>query len=195
MRHRHPYHATENTTAVPHAAPPGPADATAFQELLVDQIPRLRRYAHALSGDRSRGDDLVQECLERAWSRRRLYEPSRPIRPWLFTILHNLYVNQVRRRAGEPVIVSAAEDGVPEPLASDAPGAVEIREVQRAIARLSDEHREILLLVGLEQLTYREAASTLGVPVGTVMSRLARARGQLRQALQMPDGARLRRVK
>ena len=161
----------------------------------MDQIPRLRRYAHALTGDASRGDDLVQECLERAWSRRRLYERSRPIRPWLFTILHNLYVNQVRQRASEPFVVSAAQDGVPEPVASEEPGAVEVHELQRAVARLSDEHREILLLVGLEQLTYREAADTLGVPVGTVMSRLARARGQLRSLLQIADGARLRRVK
>jgi len=180
---------------VPRATPPGATHTNAFQELLVDQIPRLRRYAHALTGDATRGDDLVQECLERAWSRRRLYEPSRPIRPWLFTILHNLYVNQVRHRAGEPVMVSCAADGVPEAVAVDDPGAVEFHEIERAVAALSDEHREILLLVGLEQLTYREAANAIGVPVGTVMSRLARARAQLRALLQIGDGTRLRRVK
>lgn len=158
------------------------------------QIPRLRRYAYGLTGDRTQGDDLVQECLERAWSRRRLYEPSRPIRPWLFTILHNLYVNQVRRRAAEPLLVSDSTPGLPEAPSAPEPGAVDVEDLRRALARLGPNHREVLLLVGLEQLSYREAAETLGIPVGTVMSRLARAREQLRSHLA-GDGARLRRVK
>ncbi len=158
------------------------------------QIPRLRRYAYGLTGDRTQADDLVQECLERAWSRRRLYEPSRPIRPWLFTILHNLYVNQVRKRAAEPRLISDDTPGLPEATASPEPGAVDLEDLRRALALLGPDHREVLLLVGLEQLSYRETSETLGIPVGTVMSRLARAREQLRTHLG-GDGARLRRVK
>ncbi len=169
--------------------------ATRFEDLIVAQIPRLRRYAFALTGDRVRGDDLVQECLERAWSRRRLYEPSRPIRPWLFAILHNLYVNQVRRRAAEPALISGDSPGLGEVPAPEEPGPVDVEDLRRALVRLPADQREVLLLVGLEQLSYREAAGTLGIPVGTVMSRLARARERLRRLLGGPDSARLRRIK
>ena len=163
---------------------------------MVAQIPRLRRYAYSLTGDTNRGDDLVQECLERAWSRRRLYDVSRPIRPWLFTILHNLYVNQIRRNAAEPVMVSSdAPDAVHAQAVSE-PGAVDLRDLQRALDLLAPSHREILVLVGLEQLSYRETAESLGVPLGTVMSRLSRAREQLRQHLQgSTNVSSMRRVK
>lgn len=169
-------------------------DRNDFQDLIVAQIPRLRRYAYGLTGNRAQGDDLVQECLERAWSRRRLYDPSRPVRPWLFTILHNLHVNQVRRRSAEVVTVSDATPGLPEAVAPAEAGAVDLDDLRRALSSLSPDHREVLLLVGLEQLSYRETADTLGIPVGTVMSRLARAREQLRTSLA-GDGTRLRRVK
>ncbi|MFT5173111.1 MAG: RNA polymerase sigma-70 factor (ECF subfamily) [Gammaproteobacteria bacterium] len=151
---------------------------------MLAQIPRLRRYAYSLTGDTNRGDDLVQECLERAWSRRRLYDPARPIRPWLFTIMHNLHVNQIRRNATEPMIVSSDEHLTMQARAATEPGAIDIRDLQRALDLLAPLHREVLVLVGLEQLSYRETAQTLGVPVGTVMSRLSRAREQLREHLQ-----------
>jgi RNA polymerase sigma-70 factor (ECF subfamily) len=150
---------------------------------MVEQIPRLRRYAYSLAGDSTRGDDLVQECLERAWSRRQLYQPSRPIRPWLFTILHNLYVNQIRQNAAAPMIISSDSPEALESRADAEPGAVDLRDLQRALEQLAPQHREVLLLVGLEQLSYKETAQTLSVPVGTVMSRLSRAREQLRNHL------------
>jgi RNA polymerase sigma-70 factor (ECF subfamily) len=163
--------------------------AASFQDLVVAQIPRLRRYAYALTGDRSQGDDLVQECLERAWGRRRLYEASRPIRPWLFTILHNLHVNQVRRRAAEPTMVSHDDPASGEPAAPGEPGEVEVEDLRRALVSLAPAQREVVLLVGVEQLSYREAAAALGVPVGTVMSRLSRGRAQLRELLAGRDAA------
>ena len=162
---------------------------------MVAQIPRLRRYAYSLTGDSSRGDDLVQECLERAWSRRRLYDAARPIRPWLFTILHNLHVNQIRRNAAEPMIVSSDSPDAVHAQASNEPGAVDLRDLQRALDLLAPLHREVLILVGLEQLSYRETAKSLGVPVGTVMSRLSRAREQLRQHLQGDISVAIRGVK
>lgn len=166
-----------------------------FQDLMVAQIPRLRRYAYSLSGDTSHGDDLVQECLERAWSRRRLYDPSRPIRPWLFTIMHNLHINQIRRNAVQPVTVSSDAPGAVQAQAVNEPGAIDLRDLQRALDSLTPVHREVLVLVGLEQLSYRETAQSLGVPVGTVMSRLSRAREQLRQHLQGSVSGSIRRVK
>lgn len=158
------------------------------------QIPRLRRYAYALTGDPSHGDDLVQECLERAWGRRRLYEPSRPIRPWLFTILHNLHVNHVRRRASEPAMVSQHDAVNREAVAPAEPGEVEVEDLRRALANLAPAQRDVLLLVGLEQLSYREAAAILDVPVGTVMSRLSRARAQLREQLAGGEDAPVRKT-
>jgi RNA polymerase sigma-70 factor (ECF subfamily) len=160
---------------------------------MVAQIPRLRRYAYSLTGDTNRGDDLVQECLERAWSRRRLYDAARPIRPWLFTIMHNLHVNQIRRNAAEPVIVSSDVPGAVQAQAAEEPGAIDLRDLQRALNSLAPLHREVLILVGLEQLSYRETAQSLGVPVGTVMSRLSRAREQLRQHLQGDGSSSMRK--
>jgi RNA polymerase sigma-70 factor (ECF subfamily) len=160
-----------------------------FQQLLVDHIPQLRRYAYGLTGQRDSGDDLVQETLERAWDRRSSFDPSRPMRPWLLTILHNLHANQVRYQSRRPTV---ALEAVEEPHAVSGPGAVEMAELTRALARLSAQHREVLLLVGVEQLSYQEAADVLGVPVGTVMSRLARSRERLRSAMAAP---RLERVK
>jgi RNA polymerase sigma-70 factor (ECF subfamily) len=162
---------------------------------MVAQIPRLRRYAYSLTGDTNRGDDLVQECLERAWSRRRLYDAARPIRPWLFTIMHNLHVNQIRRNAAEPVIVSSDVPGAVQAQAAEEPGAIDLRDLQRALNSLAPLHREVLVLVGLEQLSYRETAQSLGVPVGTVMSRLSRAREHLRQHLQGDGSSSIRSVR
>lgn len=171
------------------------SDSHTIQDLLVAQIPNLRRYAYSLTGDVNRGDDLVQECLERAWSRRRLYDPARPIRPWLFTILHNLHVNHTRRIASEPLTVSSDVPGAAQAEGDTEPGAIDLRDLQRAIDLLAPLHREVLILVGLEQLSYRETAQSLGVPVGTVMSRLSRAREQLREHLQGNADPLVRRVK
>ncbi|HRD66078.1 MAG TPA: RNA polymerase sigma factor [Candidatus Competibacter sp.] len=165
-----------------------------FAQLVTEQIPRLRRYARALVGAQ-RADDLVQDCLERAWSRRRLWDGQGELRAWLFTILHNLYVNDVRRQASSPALESLPEEEPPALAPSRHEAALDLRDLQRALDHLSPEQREVLLLVGLEQLDYAETATVLNVPLGTVMSRLARAREALRRVLREPPRARLRRVK
>lgn len=145
------------------------------------QIPRLRRYARALTGERSAADDLVQDTLERALSRFHLWRRGSDLRAWLFTIMHNIYVNQVRSRARQHQ--EALEESAAESLQAQEPDWVEIRAIGDALARLPDEQRSVLLLVGLEQFTYDEAARVLGIPVGTVMSRLSRGRERLRVLL------------
>lgn len=165
-----------------------------FAQLVTEQIPRLRRYARALVGAQ-RADDLVQDCLERAWSRRRLWDGQGELRAWLLTILHNLYVNGVRQRASAPPFEPLPEEELPALTPSRHEAALDLRDFQRALDHLSPEHREVLLLVGLEQLDYAEVATILNIPSGTVMSRLARARESLRGVLREPPRVRLRRVK
>jgi RNA polymerase sigma-70 factor (ECF subfamily) len=145
---------------------------------LTQHIPRLRRYARALTGDRSAADDLVQDTLERALSRFHLWRHGSDLRAWLFTIMHNIYVNQVRARARQQQ--DALEESAADALHAREPDWAEIRAIDDALARLPDEQRSTLLLVGLEQFTYEEAARILGIPVGTVMSRLSRGRERLR---------------
>lgn len=163
--------------------------ASRFQELLVEHIPALRRYAMGLTADPSRSDDLVQETLERAWDRQSSFDVARPMRPWLLTIAHNVYVNRVRHEARRPTV---RLDALPERSAPSDAAAMELVEVIRAMAELTEDQRELLMLVGVEQLSYQEAAEVLGVPIGTVMSRLARGRDRLRKLLEAP---RLERVK
>jgi len=160
-------------------------------EHLVELIPRLRRYARALAGDRATADDLVQDTLERAWSKLHLYRRGTDLRAWLFTVMHNVHVNRVRSaRATDPL-----DDEMPE-LASRAPqgDALVLRDLDRSIARLPDEQRAVLLLVALEEMSYEEVARSLGIPIGTVMSRLSRARDKLR-AMMFGAAAKLKVVK
>jgi RNA polymerase sigma-70 factor (ECF subfamily) len=166
-----------------------------FDELVIEEIPRLRRYARALTGDAVRADDLVQDCLERAWSRRFLWIRHRGIRPWLFTIMHNIFVNDIKRQKVAAKLMTA---GDPE----DLPGAhepatsyLEIRDLDAALQQLPPDQRAAILLVGLEELRYRDAAGVLGVPIGTLMSRLSRGRARLRELLADDGKSSLRRVK
>ena len=144
---------------------------------MVELIPRLRRYARALVGDRATADDLVQDTLERAWAKRHLYRRGTDLRAWLFTVMHNVHVNRVR--AARPT--DMLEDEMPE-LAQRAPqgDALLVRDLDRAIARLPAEQSAVLLLVTLEDMSYEEVARALDIPIGTVMSRLSRAREKLR---------------
>jgi len=161
-------------------------------------IPRLRRYALALTGSRDAADDLTQDTLERAWRKRALWQPGTDLRAWLFSVMHNVWVNGVRAaRPTVPLDTESAADPAAATPATAAEGGIVLAELRRALLALSDEQRAVLLLVGLEQLSYAEAAAVLDVPIGTVMSRLARAREQLRQLLsQEPRAAgALRRVK
>ena len=160
---------------------------------LVELIPRLRRYARALVGERSSADDLVQDTLERAWAKLHLYRRGTDLRAWLFTVMHNVHVNRVRAtRVNDPL-----EDEMPE-LAQRGtqPDALLVRDLDRAIARLPADQRAVLLLVTLEELSYEEVARTLGIPIGTVMSRLSRAREKLRaMMLGQSPSAKLKLVK
>lgn len=166
-----------------------------FERLVVEQIPRLRRYARALTGDRVSADDLVQDTLARAISRRRLWVRQKTIRPWLFTIMHNLYVNEIAKRARAPALVTADEED-PRLSARTRPDAqLILRDLDRALAELPEEQREVVLLVGLEQLSYKETAQILSIPSGTVMSRLSRGRNRLRELMAGESGTDLRRIK
>jgi len=150
--------------------------------LITQQIPRLRRYARALTGDRAAADDLVQDTLERALSRFHLWRQGSDLRAWLFTIMHNIFVNQVRSRARryhESLETEPAAEAVRAP----EPDWLELRDIASALSRLPHEQRAVVLLVGLEQFTYDEAARVLEVPIGTVMSRLSRARERMRVLL------------
>ena len=159
---------------------------------LIELIPRLRRYARALVSDRAAADDLVQDTLERAWAKLHLYRRGTDLRAWLFTVMHNVHVNRVRAtRPTDPL-----EDDMPE-LAQRATqdDALVVRDLDRAISTLPVAQREVLLLVALEDLSYEETARVLGIPIGTVMSRLARAREKLRDLMQGKGGTKLQIVK
>lgn len=150
-----------------------------------EEIPRLRRYARALTRDINAADDLVQDCLTRALSKVHLWQKGTDLRAWLFTILHNQYVNHVRRAVREGAAVGLSDT---EPMLTSAPNQgkrLELRDLERAIARLPEEQRSVLLLVGLEGMRYEEVAVVLDVPVGTVRSRLSRGREMLRQLMGM----------
>ncbi len=164
-------------------------------------IPALRRYAHGLLRNPETADDIVQDCLEKVvlnWNRRR----DENARSWVFTILHNLAINRIRQDARRGGMVPL--DDMPEGTASIAAGQDDTlfgQDVLAAIERLPPDYRSVLLLVTVEDLSYAEAAAILAIPVGTVMSRLARAREQLRTILDsMPVGSSIsgpyiRRVK
>jgi RNA polymerase sigma-70 factor (ECF subfamily) len=165
-----------------------------FQRRIEGQIPALRRYARGLLRDSDQAEDLLQDCLERALSRRHLFVRHGNLRAWLFRIMRHIYLNDLRalRRAGPTLELE--EDSLPSGSA-DQITHVEAAETLAAFERLSVEHREVLLMVVVEGLGYREAAKILGVPAGTVMSRAARAREELRLLCRMGSKAHLRRVK
>ena len=166
-----------------------------YAHLIEQHIPRLRRYARALTGERAVADDLVQDTLERAWNKLHLWRRGSDLRAWLFTIMHNVYVNQLRSRAAHPV-VSLDDEDIAVPQRAPESDRLEIRDLDIALRKLPDEQREVLLLIALEQLSYEETARALGIPIGTVMSRLSRARERLRRLLgDSGDGTTLRVIK
>lgn len=148
----------------------------------VQHIPRLRRYARALTGDRGRADDLVQDALERALVKFHLWQPGTDLRAWMFTVMHNVHVNQVRANAST-VVTPLDDEAVQPAIRATQSDRLEVLDLQSALMRLPEEQREVLLLIGLEQMTYEEAAGVLGIPIGTVMSRLSRARDRLRNLM------------
>jgi RNA polymerase sigma-70 factor (ECF subfamily) len=165
-----------------------------FDHLLTAQIPHLRRYAFALVGDRDRADDLVQDCLERAWSRAHLWRQGN-IRGWLFTIMHNVSINARRRDYRAPALTSLDRPGLEPSIRPAQEDHLSVGALRAAVNSLPQEQQEVILLVGLEEFTYAETAEILAVPIGTVMSRLHRGRERLRQMLAGQGGPALRRVK
>jgi RNA polymerase sigma-70 factor (ECF subfamily) len=164
-------------------------DVVGFRQGVEAAVPALRRYARALTRDAETADDLVQDTLVRALRSEHLFLGG-DVRAWLYTILTNLNRNRLRSLARRPTITALADDDAPDMAGPEAGH----RDIARALATLVDEQRTTLLLVVLEGLSYREVAEVHGVPIGTVMSRLSRARMQIKDYL---DGKRpaLRRIK
>ena len=167
---------------------------------LVAHMPSLRRYARALTGDAWAADDLVQDTLERACLKWRLWTVGTDLRAWLFTLMHNLFVDAARRalrqqaRRVDMDVEEAAQD-----FAVSGGGAEQVLDLQRCLLRLPEDQRAVLLLIALEDLSYAQVALVLDIPVGTVMSRLSRARARLHELMEgaAPAAARpgLRRLK
>ena len=155
-----------------------------FGRLLEREIPRLRRYARALTRDVSRADDLVQDTLVRAIAQQHHWQCGTDLRAWLFTLMHNQNVNGVRRSMREGIAVEF-DDKWPSPTAATDPtGRLSLRDLDRALARISEEQRRVILLIGLEGTSYEEAATILDVPVGTIRSRVFRGRELLRRLME-----------
>lgn len=161
-----------------------------FGRLLEKEIPRLRRYGFALTRDISRADDLVQDTLERAIAKQGFWQRGTNLRAWLFTIMHNQNVNTVRRSVREGITVEIDDDNWPvlSAAANDPSSGLSLRDLDRALAQVPEQQRQALLLIGLEGISYEEAAAILDVPIGTVRSRLSRGRTSLRNLMERSDG-------
>ncbi|MEP7069928.1 MAG: sigma-70 family RNA polymerase sigma factor [Usitatibacter sp.] len=147
--------------------------------LIIPFIPNLRRYARALVGDRDGADDLVQDTLERAVRKFHLWKPG-DLRAWLFSIMHNVFVNQLKaRKIGPSVEIDEAMIAAHIPTVT----SVDVIDMHRALLTLAPEQREVVLLIALEDMTYADVSRALGIPIGTVMSRLSRGREKLRHLM------------
>lgn len=161
-----------------------------FSHPIIEQIPGLRRYARALTGGKKENaDDLVQDTLERAYVKWHLFKPGTNLRPWLFSIMHNVFVNEMRLLKHRATMRSVDDDMVNAMVASTPASQenyVQACETLAAVGRLPPELREVLVLVSVEEFSYAETAKILDIPLGTVISRLFRARTQLRILIGEP---------
>jgi RNA polymerase sigma-70 factor (ECF subfamily) len=162
-----------------------------IEKALIEHLPGLRRYATALTGSASAADDLVQDCIERALRRWATLQDRQRLAAWLRSILHNLYLDEKRRGRSRGIGVDLTEMDNDLALSALPEDRTVATDLTRAMSRLSAEHRQILLLVGLEGLSYREIADELSIEIGTVMSRLARARDRLRQIMDEGENGRV----
>lgn len=165
------------------------------EALILACIPSLRRYARGLTGDAHRADDLVQDTLERAWSRYSRWQRRGELRAWMFGIMHNHFIDGVR--ATSRMAEQTASGDLPDaPVRATQTDQLEVRDLDRCLQALPAEQREVLLLICVEDLSYQETAQVLDVPLGTIMSRLSRAREKLGALMQGRDTvSRLHRVK
>ncbi|MGV3551056.1 RNA polymerase sigma factor [Rhizobium sp.] len=157
------------------------SDAVSFSGRLIAFLPNMRRFSISLTGSADSADDLVQAACERALAHQQSFDPDSRFDAWIFRIIRNLWIDQVRRKrtAGPHADIDDQEDIAGPRGEADVLARMELRDVAAAIGRLSDEQREVLVLVCIEDFSYRDAAALLDIPIGTVMSRLARARRNL----------------
>ena len=160
-----------------------------FQRDLVALVPRMRRFAYALCGSTDAGDDLVQAACERALKNAAQFQPGTRLDSWMFRIIQNLWLDDRRRRKVrgaqvDPDTITLSDDGMGMKQAED---RATLERVRAQVDALPDDLRLVLVLVALEGRSYREAAEALGIPIGTVMSRLSRARAQLLPLVAAPD--------
>ena len=171
---------------------------SAFRQQLLGAVPRLRRYARSLVFEDAQSDDLVQSTLERALTHWHQFDQQRDIVVWLLSIAHNAHLDMRRKDSRMQIVDPSQLQSAQDSLGGDAGVDVGLRlDLLAALARLSSEQREPLLMVCVEQFSYAEVAKTLHIPVGTVMSRVCRARATLRGLLDghaKPAAATLRRV-
>jgi RNA polymerase sigma-70 factor (ECF subfamily) len=165
----------------------GKAHESALRDDLVAAIPNMRAFAISLCGNRDRADDLVQEALVKAWHHLDSFEVGTNLKAWLFTILRNAYFSELRKNKREVADSEGLIAGrvmVP----AEQHGHVDLKDMANALARLPTDQREALILVGAEGFSYEEAAGIAGCAVGTVKSRVNRARTKLAEMLGSPDG-------
>jgi RNA polymerase sigma-70 factor (ECF subfamily) len=158
-----------------------------FHQLIEQQIPRLRRYARALTRNRERADDLVQDTIARALIKEQFWQTGTNLRAWLFTIMHNQNVNNIRRDARDAGIVGMDQISTAPSAATDPTASRQIFELERALGELALDQRQVILLVGLEGMSYEDTAQILNIPIGTVRSRLSRGREGLRKLLDKEE--------
>lgn len=157
-----------------------------FSHQLVALLPRLRRFARGLTGSRDEGDDVVQAACERALSRHEQFEPGSRLDSWMYRIMQTIWIDRLRRRRQGEIAIDPADlaEYPGGDSASESDDRLYLAEVRHAIARLPEDHRAVLMLVSVEGLAYRDAAAVLDLPIGTVMSRLSRARLALGRELE-----------
>jgi RNA polymerase sigma-70 factor, ECF subfamily len=160
---------------------------TEFARSLEALLPRLRRYARALTRDLSRADDLIQDTLVRALAKQHLYQDGTNLRAWLFTLMHNQHVNNARRNVREDNSLDVDTMAAHLVAVTDPTASRQLHELDEAIGKLALEQRQVILLVGLEGMSYEETAAILKVPIGTVRSRLSRGREALRRLMGMDE--------
>jgi RNA polymerase sigma-70 factor, ECF subfamily len=156
---------------------------TDIRPFVCDHVDGLKRYARTLTRNSSEFEDLVQESITRALSTEHLWPKIRDLRAYLFTVLHHLHADSCSKRAGDRAEISIDLISHPQATPPAQDDRLTIRDLDRAMALLPAAQRQVVHLIAFEGLSYEDAATTLGVPIGTIMSRLYRARGALRQAL------------
>jgi RNA polymerase sigma-70 factor, ECF subfamily len=168
----------------------------AFRKDLITELPFLRRFARGLCGDASLADDLVQDCVERALVKSHLYDPARPLRAWLYAVLRNIYVSNWRRNAKHSHAKELDDlQGFEGAVLPEQESNFSVALITDALDTLPVQQREVLILISLEEMSYQQASEIIGVPIGTIMSRLSRARAHLQNILEERGTTVLRRVK